>query len=177
MEEVALARHFAAPRTLGVALRAAGMATGGSQGEQLLREAIEVLDGPDTRLEQGRVQADLGARLRRGNRRVEARELLRRALDAAHRSGARALDALAEDELHATGARPQRVVLSGVEALTASERRVAEMAAEGLTNRQIAQSLFVSVGTVETHLSRVFSKLEVRSRTELSRALRAAPHT
>jgi DNA-binding CsgD family transcriptional regulator len=174
-EELELARHFGAPRALGIAMRAAGLATGGRQGEQLLREAIELLDGPDTRLEQGRVQADLGALLRRGNRRVEARELLRQALDAAHRCGARALALLADDELRATGARPLRVVLTGLEALTGSERRVAEMAADGLTNRQIAQSLFVSVGTVETHLSRVFSKLDLRTRAGLGRALRAAP--
>lgn len=173
-EELEMARRFGAPRALGMAMRVVGLAMGGPQCEQLLREAIEVLDGPDTRLEQGRVQADLGALLRRGNRRSEARELLRGALDAAHRCGARALAALADDELRATGARPQRVVLSGLEALTGSERRIAEMAAEGLTNRQIAQSLFVSVGTVETHLSRVFSKLDLRTRAGLGRALRAA---
>jgi DNA-binding CsgD family transcriptional regulator len=77
-------------------------------------------------------------------------------------------------ELRATGARPRRVLLTGVDALTASERRIAEMATDGLTNREIAQALFVTVKTVETHLAHVFRKLDVRSRTELRTVLREA---
>jgi DNA-binding CsgD family transcriptional regulator len=69
--------------------------------------------------------------------------------------------------VRATGAKPRRIVLTGLEALTASERRIAELAAEGLTNRQIAQNLFITIGTVEGHLSRVFTKLDVRTRTTL----------
>jgi DNA-binding CsgD family transcriptional regulator len=76
-------------------------------------------------------------------------------------------DAQAETEVRATGAKPRRIVLTGLEALTASERRIAELAAEGLTNRQIAQNLFITIGTVEGHLSRVFTKLDVRTRTTL----------
>jgi len=172
-EEVELARAFGAPRALGVALRAAGLVAGGLHGESLLREAIEVLGGPDSRLEQARALADLGALLRRGDRRVEAREMLRRAVDAAHRAGARPLADRAETELRATGARPRRVLLTGLEALTACERRIAELAAQGLTNRQIAQHLFVTARTVEGHLTNVFTKLEVRARNELSVALGA----
>jgi DNA-binding CsgD family transcriptional regulator len=170
-EEVELARAFGAPRALGVALRAAGLVAGGVQGEALLREAIEVLEGPHTRLEQARALADLGELLRRGDRRVEAREMLRRAVDAAHRAGARPLADRAETELRATGARPRRVLLTGLEALTASERRIAELAAQGLTNRQIAQNLFVTARTVEGHLTNVFTKLDVRARNQLSAAL------
>jgi hypothetical protein len=146
-EEVDLARTFGAPRTLGVALRAAGVIAGGSRGEELLREAIELLSGPDSRLEQARALTDLGALLRRSNHRVDARHLLRRALDAGHHVGAGPVVERAETELRAMG-RPRRVLLTGLEALTASERRIAELAAEGLTNREIAQSLFVTARTV-----------------------------
>jgi DNA-binding NarL/FixJ family response regulator len=157
-----------------VALRAAGLVAGGQRGQALLREAVEVLAGPDTRLEQARALADLGALLRRSNHRVEARQLLRQAVDAAHHLGAGALARRAETELRATGAKPRRVLLSGLEALTASERRIAELAAEGLTNREIAQTLFVTARTVEGHLTNVFNKLDVQARTALPAAL-AAP--
>jgi DNA-binding CsgD family transcriptional regulator len=173
-EELELARAFGAPRPLGVALRAAGLVAGGERGEELLREAIDVLSGTDNRLEQARALADLGALLRRGNRRVEARNLLRRAVDAAHRIGAEVLARRAETELKATGAKPRRVLLTGLEALTASERRIAELAAQGHTNAEIAQTLFVTAGTVEGHLTHVFQKLDVNARTELPSAL-AAP--
>jgi DNA-binding CsgD family transcriptional regulator/Tfp pilus assembly protein PilF len=170
-DELELARAFGAPRALGVALRAAGLVAGGQRGEQLLREATEVLAGPDTPLEQARALADRGALARRSNRRVDARELLRGALDAAHRAGAGPLADRAETELRATGARPRRVMLTGLEALTASERRIAELAAEGLTNREIAQNLFITSRTVEGHLTNVFYKLDIKARTELPAAL------
>jgi DNA-binding CsgD family transcriptional regulator len=173
-EELELARVFGAPRALGVALRAAGLVAAGHIGEELLREAIEVLAGPDTRLEQARARADLGALLRRANRRVEARPLLRQAVDAAHHLGATALGERADAELRATGAKPRRALLTGLEALTASERRIAELAAEGLSNREIAQTLFVTARTVEGHLTHVFYKLDVKARTALPAAL-AAP--
>jgi tetratricopeptide (TPR) repeat protein len=113
-EELELARSFGARQALGVALRAAGLVAGSHRGEDLLREAIEVLGGPDDRLEQARALADLGAFLRRGNRRVDARHLLRQALDAAHRVGAEPLARQAETELRATGAKPRRLWLTGL---------------------------------------------------------------
>ena len=91
----------------------------------------------------------------------------------AHRAGARPLAARAETELRATGARPRRVVLGGVDSLTASERRVAELAGEGLTNREIAQSLFVTARTVEGHLTSVFRKLSLDSREQLAATIGA----
>ena len=97
--------------------------------------------------------------------------MLRHAVDAAYHAGARPLADRAETELRATGARPRRVLLTGLEALTASERRIAELAAQGLTNRQIAQNLFVTARTVEGHLTNVFTKLDIRDRTELTAAL------
>jgi DNA-binding CsgD family transcriptional regulator len=173
-DELELAREFGAPRALGVAKRAAGVVAGGERGAFLLREAVDAFERGDARLERARALADLGALLRRRNRRSEARELLREALDAAHRSGARRLAQQAETELRATGARPRRVVLIGVDSLTASERRIAEFASEGLTNREIAQSLFITDRTVEGHLTSVFRKLRLDSRDQLAAALAPA---
>jgi DNA-binding CsgD family transcriptional regulator len=170
-EELELAQAFGAPRALGVAKRAAGVVAGGERGEVLLREAIDALERGDAKLERARALTDLGAMLRRRNRRTEARELLREALDAAHRSDARPLAEQAETELRATGARPRRVVLTGLDSLTASERRIAELASQGLTNREIAQTLFVTARTVEGHLTSVFRKLRVDSRDELPAVL------
>ena len=109
--------------------------------------------------------------MRRANRRTEARGLLREALHLAHTAGAEPLARRAEIELRATGARPRRAVLRGAESLTASEPRVAEMAATGMTNREIAQSLFVTARTVEGHLTQAFRKLDVDARDKLGAAL------
>ncbi len=170
-EELELARAFGAPRALGVAKRAAGVVAGGDGGEALLREAVDDLERGDARVDRARALADLGAMLRRRNRRTQAREFLREALDVAHRAGAAPLADYAETELRATGARPRRAVLTGLDSLTASERRVAELAGDGLTNREIAQSLFVTARTVEGHLTSVFRKLELASRDQLAAAL------
>jgi DNA-binding CsgD family transcriptional regulator len=94
-------------------------------------------------------------------------------LDAAHRTGAGGLATRAGTELRATGARPRSRVLSGLDSLTASERRVADLAREGMTNREIAQALFVTARTVEGHLTQAFRKLDVSSRNELPAALGA----
>lgn len=88
------------------------------------------------------------------------------------RFGARALERRAGDELAASGARPRRRELSGVESLTPSERRVAQLVADGLGNRQVAESLFVTRKTVEGHLRGVFGKLEITSREQVAAALR-----
>ena len=170
-EEVELAQAFGAPRVVGVAKRAAGIVAGGERGEALLREAIEAFEHSEAGLERARTQADLGAMLRRRNRRTDARELLHEAVDAAHRAGAKPLAEQAETELRAAGARPRRVFLTGLDSLTASERRIAELAGQGLTNREIAQTLFVTARTVEGHLTNVFRKLHIDSRTDLPTAL------
>jgi DNA-binding CsgD family transcriptional regulator len=154
-----------------MAERAAGIVEGGDRGPSLLRSAIHSFERSGAKVERARALADLGALLRRRNRRTQARELLREALDVAHRCGAGQLAARAETELRATGARPRRVVLSGVDSLTASELRVAEFATQGLTNREIAQMLFVTPRTVEGHLTSVFRKLRLDSRSDLSAAL------
>jgi DNA-binding CsgD family transcriptional regulator len=168
--ELELARRFGAPGTVGTALCVLGTLER-EAGLDHLREAVEVLRGSPARLDHAKALAALGAALRRAGRRAEAREPLRDALDLAERCGAEALAERAREELIATGARPRRVLLHGVEALTASELRIARMAAEGLSNREIAQALFVTIRTVEMHLTHAYQKLDIASRTELPDAM------
>ena len=151
-------------------LRAAGLVEGGERG-LLCEEAVEVLAGPRRSSSTQRRAWSWGRRCAEGNRRADARDQLRHALELATISGATALAARAERELLATGARPRRIALSGVESLTQSERRVAEMAAEGPTNREIAQALFVTQRTVEVHLTSIYRKLAISSRSQLAAAL------
>jgi DNA-binding CsgD family transcriptional regulator len=170
-EELELARIWGAPRALGAALRAAGLVEGGEHGLALLEEAVQVLSGSPAKLEHAKARTELGAALRRANRRAEAREHLRQAVELATICGAAPVAARAESELLATGARPRRIALSGVASLTPSERRVAQMAAEGPTNREIAQALFVTQRTVEVHLTSIYRKLRISSRSQLAAAL------
>jgi DNA-binding CsgD family transcriptional regulator len=169
-QEVALARAWGAPRALGRALRVLGVVDAGPAGIEHLREAVAILEESPARLEHAYAIADLGAALRRANQRRAARELLRRALELAQQSGARRLAERTHAELIASGARPRRLEQSGVESLTPSERRVAAMAGDGLSNREIAQELFVTLRTVEMHLTHAFRKLDVSSRTQLAGA-------
>jgi DNA-binding NarL/FixJ family response regulator len=118
-----------------------------------------------------RALVDLGAALRRAGRRSDARDPLRRALDLASQAGAEALADRARQELLAVGGRPRRAQLTGIGALTPSERRVAALAAAGRTNPEIAQELFLGRKTVESHLSAAYRKLGVASRADLPAAL------
>ena len=170
-EELDLSRRWGAPRTIGVSLRALGLVEDGRAGEELLQEAVDVLAASPARLEHARALIDLGAALRRGNSRSDARQLLREGIELAHRCGATALMERGNDELAATGAHRRNVSLSGLDELTASERRVAQMAAEDMSNKEIAQALFVTVKTIEQHLSRVYRKLDLSSRRQLAGAL------
>lgn len=172
-EQLDLARHWGTASAVGAALRARAVVAGGDV-EALARAAATLAGSPD-RLEYGRCLVDLGAALRGANRRVDARVPLREALDIAERGGASPLAARAHEELVVAGARPRRRVLRGVDALTAAERRAAEMAASGRTNREIAQELFVTAKTVENQLGRAYAKLGVRSRADLPSALAPAP--
>ena len=166
--ELPVARRFGAHTTLGISLRAAGLIEGGAAGIENLRDAVAHLEQSPARLELARARSDLGAALRRAGKRREAQQELRAALDGADRCGGKAVAEQARSELLITGARPRRARIGGVEALTASERRVAQLAAEGLTNRQIAQALFVSQPTVVTHLSHCYQKLNISSREQLA---------
>ena len=173
--ELAAARRFGAPGALGIALCAAGLIEGGSSGTEYLREAVAQLERSPARLQHARARAELGAALRRAGARREAQEQLRVALDLADRCGGKVVAERARAELVITGARPRRRRLTGVESLTPSERRVAELAAQGMTNRQIAQALFVSHPTVVTHLGHCYQKLDISSRDQLPAALVSDP--
>jgi DNA-binding CsgD family transcriptional regulator len=170
-EELEFARAWGAPRALGAALCAAGLIEGGERGLALLEEAVQAVNGSPAKLEHAKARTELGAALRRANHRIRAREQLRHAVELATICGAASLAERAERELLATGARPRRVALSGVESLTPSERRVAELAAEGPTNREIAQTLFVTQRTVEVHLTSIYRKLGISSRSQLAATL------
>jgi DNA-binding CsgD family transcriptional regulator len=173
--ELEAAREWGTQRGLGIAHRAQGLVEGGEAGIELLRESAEVLRSSPARLELARSLTDLGSALRRANRRTDAREPLREAMELAHRCGAAPLAERAREELAATGAKPRRVMLTGVESLTPSELRVARLAAAGLGNREIAQELYISVKTVETHLGSAYRKLDIASRRELPGALETGP--
>jgi DNA-binding NarL/FixJ family response regulator len=136
-----------------------------------LRQAVEVLSESPARLEHAKALAALGAALRRSGSRSEAREPLREALDLAERCAARALAERTRGELVAAGARPRRAVLHGFDALTTQELRIARLAADGGSNREIAQELFVTIRTVEMHLTHAYQKLEIGSRKQLAQAL------
>jgi DNA-binding CsgD family transcriptional regulator len=164
-------RAFGTPRALGVALRAAGLAEGGSRGLELLEQSVEALLSSPALLERAHSLVELGAALRRNGRRAAARAPLAEGLDLAARCGARPLSHRAREELKATGARPRRDWRTGVEALTPSELRVVRLAAEGRSNRQIAHELYVTPKTVEGHLSRAYTKLGIAGRDQLSDAL------
>jgi DNA-binding CsgD family transcriptional regulator len=169
--ELESAREWGTPRGIGIALRAQGLVKGGEPGIELLRESAEALRASPARLELARSLTDLGSALRRANRRADARDPLREAMELAHRCGASPLAERAREELAATGAKPRRVMLTGLESLTPSELRVARLAAAEMANREIAQELYISVKTVETHLGSAYRKLDISSRHELPHAL------
>ncbi len=102
------------------------------------------------------------------------RQPLARGLSLAVACGAPPLAERARAELQAAGVRARADALSGVGALTASERRVADLATEGHTNKDIAQLLYVTPKTIEVHLSSVYRKLGIRSRRDLPGALQPA---
>lgn len=170
-DELELARRWGAPAALGRALRSAALVAEGSEAERLLHDSVDVLIPSPARLEHARSLVELGAALRRGNRRREAREYLDAGVELANRLDARPLVEQGRTELRATGARPRRLELSGPDSLTASERRIAALAVEGMGNKEIAQALFVTVKTVEMHLGRVYRKLDIHSRAQLAGAL------
>jgi DNA-binding CsgD family transcriptional regulator len=168
-----LARQVGIAGPIGAGLRAKARAVPTDEAIGLLTSAVETLSDSPFRLELVRALVDLGAVQRRAAQRAAAREPLTRALDLAGRGGMRALATRARAELIACGARPRRTACVGWDALTPAERRVATLAAGGCGNREIAQQLFVTRRTVETHLTHVFQKLGVTTRAELT-ATRAA---
>jgi DNA-binding NarL/FixJ family response regulator len=120
--------------------------------------------------ELGRTLLVLGSVQRRARRRRAARETLEQALAIFEQLGARLWTRRTREELGRVGGR-----VSAGDELTATERRVAALVAEGLTNKEVAARLVVADRTVEGHLSRIYAKLGVRSRAELARRYPAAP--
>jgi DNA-binding CsgD family transcriptional regulator len=173
-EELALAERFGGPRPIAVARRAAGLLAHGEAAVELLGAAADLLAGCGVRAEHARALTDLGAAIRRAGRPAEARQVLREAASLAEDIGMSRVAEQARAELRAAGGRaPPRTTTPG-DRLTAGERRVAELAAAGETNRQIANALFITVKAVEWHLSNAYRRLGISGRTELSNALAAS---
>ena len=166
-EEIRLARLFEVPIPFGVALRRRALTETGEQALGTLREAITVLQSTEASLELARAHASLGRGLRRAGQRVEARTQLGIGLDLAHRCGATAVEANIREELAAAGGRPRRSALTGVESLTPTELRVAQLAAQGISNSGIAEQTFVSRNTVAWHMRNIYRKLALESREQL----------
>jgi ATP/maltotriose-dependent transcriptional regulator MalT len=170
-EEVGLASAFGAPGAHARALSALAAVSDGAEAIEVREEAVRMYESSQAALDRARALVDLGATLRRAARRRDAREPLIQGLDLAGRCGARALALRAREELGVVGARPRRDAATGRDALTVREAQVAGLAAQGMSNREIAESLFVTVKTVEWHLKHAYRKLGVSSRRELGQAL------
>ncbi|MEU7103673.1 AAA family ATPase [Streptomyces sp. NPDC046215] len=169
-EELTLARSFGAPHAVGAALRAAALLAPAEERFALLGEAARLLREAGAALDEARTLRDMGRELLRARRTRQAREHLRAASALAEQCGALALVRELRHDMAEAGARPRRAAETGPGSLTPAERRTALLAAEGLSNREIADRLYVTRRTVEMHLSRVYRKLSISDR----RALRLA---
>jgi DNA-binding CsgD family transcriptional regulator len=156
---------------LGIQACSAALLSDADVADALYREAIERLSRSSIAVHHARARLLYGEWLRRGNRRVDAREQLRRAHEMFTGMGAEAFAERARGELSATGATVHRRSLGRPEELTAQEAQIARLAADGHTNPEIGARLFISSRTAEWHLSRVFMKLGISSRNELRDAL------
>jgi DNA-binding NarL/FixJ family response regulator len=171
-DAVQRARQWDTPSAVASALRTAGLVARNDEQIDLLRESVTAVEQAPARYEQAQSLAAYGAALRRTGHRRDSRAPLTHALDLATRCGASALARAAREELVASGARPRRDVRTGPDALTPSEWRVARLVADGLTNREAAQALFVTMRTIEGHLTHAYAKLDINSRRELEQAMR-----
>jgi DNA-binding CsgD family transcriptional regulator len=147
----------------------------GEAADRLYREAIERLGRTRLRGELARGRLLYGEWLRREHRRVDARGQLRAAHELFSRMGADAFAERARRELRATGETVRRRTSETRDALTPQEAQIARLAAEGQTNPEIGERLFISPRTVEYHLRKVFAKLNVSSRKELRAAFLPTP--
>ncbi|WP_268843201.1 LuxR family transcriptional regulator [Actinomadura sp. K4S16] len=172
-EQLGLVDPGAAPRVHGSSLRLLAATADAGRGLSLLQESVNVLEACGDRLELARAVADLGHAHRRLGDVGTAKAMTRRAVHLATECGAGPLR-------RALQPRRRPVRRSGGEGggsesgLSAAERRVAVLAAQGFTNNEISKRLYITVSTVEQHLTRVYRKLNVRRRVELSASLRAA---
>ncbi|NUK10215.1 AAA family ATPase [Streptomyces lunaelactis] len=165
-QELDLARNCRIPRALGVALLAAGGVAGGARGLEHLAEAVSLLERTPAHLELARALHEYGSALLRRDDKNGARQALRRGLDIAVRCGASSLAGRLQKRLYDAGGRVGSRGAYGC-SLTAGEERVTALAAQGYSNKQIAERLFVSLRTVETHLTGAYRKLRITGRSEL----------
>jgi DNA-binding CsgD family transcriptional regulator len=158
---------------LGTYARVAAMLTEGVTAERLYREAIKRLCRVHTGVSQTLARAYLlyGEWLRRQHRRVDAREQLRVAHAMLGDMCAEAFAERARRELQSTGETVRKRTVETLDELTPQEAQIARLAADGRTNPEIGEQLFLSPRTVEWHLSKVFGKLGISSRKELHSAL------
>lgn len=164
-----LAQAFGLNQEIGAAMRAKAALMTGPERQHLLQESLASLEEAGNALDLAETLCELGAEVRRSGQRVRSRELLSRAMDIAYRNGALAVVNRAREELLASGARPRRPLITGIGSLTPTEQRVAGLAAEGLTNPEIAERLYLAKSTVAWHLRHIFLKLHIESRGDLSR--------
>jgi DNA-binding CsgD family transcriptional regulator len=170
-EELRLGRELGSAEAETRALRTLGLLHGGEEGIELLRRSVAASEPCASPLERARSTTELGAALRRANQRREARDRLTEAADLAQRCGAERLEDRIRQELRVAGGKPRRRAVSGPHSLTPSEQRVAAAAAGGASNREIGQTLFVSLRTVEMHLTNTYRKLGITTRAELAAAM------
>lgn len=171
--QVELAERIGAPEVLGPAVRVHGLTVGGAPGLAQLERAVELLAGSRARLEHARALVDCGAALAAAGEAERARALLRDGAGLASHLGATVLAERATAELVAAGGRPRRAEARGAGALTPAERRVASLAAQGMSNRQIAETFVLATKTIESHLAGAYRKLGISGRAELANALSA----
>jgi DNA-binding CsgD family transcriptional regulator len=153
---------------LGIEARLRALISDGDDAEGFYTEAISRLARTRIRVQLARTHLLYGEWLRRQRRRLDAREQLRTAHEFFRDAGVEAFAERARLELEATGERARKRTVDTLDQLTAQETRVARLAAEGETNREIAARLFISASTVEYHLRKAFRKLDVKSRVQLA---------
>jgi DNA-binding CsgD family transcriptional regulator len=154
---------------LGVESRSRALLSDGDDAEQLYREAVERLARTRVRVDLARAHLVYGEWLRRQNRRLDAREHVRTAHEMFGDMGVEGFAERARRELLATGETLRRRPEEARGVLTPQEAQIAQLAREGLSNREIGARLFISPRTVQYHLGKVFSKLEITSRNQLGR--------
>lgn len=173
-EELALARRWGAPITLAKSLRVAAIVGARPEAPRLMEESVSLLEGAAYPLELVRSLIAQGTALHAAGQTEAARGILRRALGLAQAGSAQRAAQEAYQRLLATGARPRRFSQVGPRALTSSQRRVVELAVQGLSNEDIASRLYVTQRTVEFHLTNAYRKLGITGRTDLARTFPSA---
>jgi DNA-binding CsgD family transcriptional regulator len=166
-----IARKWDTPGAIGQALHAHARVGVAAEPLEALKEAVSLLAQSPLRLEHAKALVTLGGFMRREGSRADSREPLREGYELAVDCGAAGLAEAARAELRASGVRVRRQPRGGADELTPSEERIARMAANGLSNAEIAQELFLTVKTVEMHLTQSYRKLDIRGRRELAAAL------